>query len=360
MQTYQLVKGIPKIASNSTSGNFFLYLYGDTGSLPPMRIITTDDLIETYAKLVQRGSGFLGSKFRIRGISRTLSAFDNSAEIASSWWQVPAVRRRWNRMISGDEDSPYEDHVRRQYLKGSGDLRMLSLGSGSGSHEIRFARQGIFAGISCMDIARNLLDKARQLSIELGLRNMEFICADAHDYEFGTGRYDVILFHASLHHFKDIDRLIGIKLIPALKPDGIMVINEYVGPDRLQFPRRQIRTVNRALKTIPKEFRRRFRMRMLKKRVSGPGILRMLIADPSEARESSRIMGTLDKYLVRVELKPYGGNILMPVLKDIAHHFTSESPESGRILEELIRIEDEYLADSDSDFVFAVYRKKKS
>ena len=49
-----------------------------------MRIISTDNFIETYAKLVQRGFGFLDSKFRIKSSSRTLSAFDKSVENAGA------------------------------------------------------------------------------------------------------------------------------------------------------------------------------------------------------------------------------------------------------------------------------------
>lgn len=323
-----------------------------------MKIITTDDLVESYAKGVQRGTGFLASKFRLRGSQRTLSAFDETAGNASNWWMIPGIRRRWNRKISGDADLPYEDYLVRKYFPGRTGLRMLSLGSGSASHEMRFAGHEVFSEIRCVDLAGNLLKKAGRQALERGLKNLVFVVGDARMLNFGTDRYDAVLFHASLHHFKDIDALVGRRLLPALKENGLMIVNEYVGPNRLQYPPEQIGAVNRALKLIPREYRKRYLTGLYKKRVSGPGLLRMIIADPSEARESDKIMNTLERYLDPVEVTPYGGNILMPVLKDIAHHFMEQTPAAEKILGKLFEFEEEYLKGRDSDFVLAVFRKK--
>lgn len=324
-----------------------------------MRIITTDDFIETYAKLVQRGSGFLLSKFRFRSKNRTLSAFDRTAVNASNWWLVPGIRQRWNRMITGDENSNYENYVVDKYFEGSRGIKLLSLGAGSCSHEINFASHDCFSLVTCIDLAGNLLEKGRIRSHKLGLKNMEFLQGDVHRMRLEEEGYDMILFHASLHHFRDINGLIGGVVRKALKDDGILVINEYVGPDRLQFPSAQIKAVNQALGMIPGPYRSRYLMKARKRKVSGPGILRMYLADPSEARESERIMGVLKKEMEVVEIKPYGGNVLMLALKDIAHNFMEEGTESRAILEELFDFEDEYLENAQSDFVFAVYRKRK-
>ena len=90
------------------------------------------------------------------------------------------------------------------YLREGRDLRMLSLGFGTCSHEIRFAAYPVFSMIRCVDMAGNLLEKARQKSLQLGLENMAFLRCDAHGFEPEQGYYYVILFHAFLHHFRDI------------------------------------------------------------------------------------------------------------------------------------------------------------
>jgi ubiquinone/menaquinone biosynthesis C-methylase UbiE len=324
-----------------------------------MRIVTRDDFTETYAKLAQRGFGFLASKMRFRGSRRTLSAFDRTAVNVSSWWMVPQVRRRWNERITGEENTGYEDYVVMKYLGERQGLSLLSLGSGSCSHEVLFARNPVFSRVTCVDMAAHLLEKGRIRCRESGLQNMEFLQADAHRLDISGDSYDALLFHASLHHFREIGKLFEERLLEILRQDGILVLNEYVGPDRLQYTGEQLRMVNQALALIPEQYRTRYRMQRIKKRVTGPGILRMVLADPSEARESSAIMDTLERYFVPLELKPYGGNILMPVLKDIAHHFVEETDESRAILERLFEMEDEYLTRARSDFLFGVYRKKE-
>ena len=74
-----------------------------------------------------------------------------------------------------------------------------------------------------------LLEKGKKRSRELGLKNMEFIQADAYHLDLKENDFDMILFHASLHHFQNIQGLIGGDLLKALKGEGILVINEYVG-----------------------------------------------------------------------------------------------------------------------------------
>ncbi len=324
-----------------------------------MRIITRDDFTETYAKVVQRGTGFLTSKFRVRGSHRTLSAFNHTAKIASNWYQVPSVRQRWNRLITGDENTIYEDYVVKKYLGGKLDLNLLSIGSGSCSHEINFAMHNCFSRVTCVDMAGNLLEKGKKRSRELDLKNMEFVQGDAYHLDLKENDYDMILFHASLHHFQNIQGLIGGDLLKALKGEGILVINEYVGSNRFQFPGEQISMVNQALQKIPRQYRIRYRMKLQKNRVSGAGILRMYMADPSEAPESDKILEILNRQMEAIEIKPYGGNILMLTLKDISHHFMEETLESDAILKELFDLEDKYMEKTDSDFVFGVYRKRK-
>ena len=122
--------------------------------------VTSDDFLETLAKLRQRGLPFLLSKLTPSSLARTRSAFDDPRLQAANWWQVPAVRQRWNEKISGDAATAYETHVADRYLAGRTGLRLLSLGSGACSHELTFARQAHFAEVRCVDIAGRLLQQA--------------------------------------------------------------------------------------------------------------------------------------------------------------------------------------------------------
>ncbi len=82
----------------------------------------------------------------------------------------------------------------------------------------------------------------------------------------------------------------------------------------------------------------------------------MIIADPSECVDSAAIKKAVHNMFKTEEEAELGGNLLMLLLKDIAHHFVNE--KANMVLEHLFTIEDEYLKKNSSDFIFGVYRKK--
>ncbi|MFH0922000.1 MAG: class I SAM-dependent methyltransferase [Fibrobacterota bacterium] len=323
-----------------------------------MRLLSTDDLVETFCKIRQRGLSFVLSKFHLNPLQRTLSTFNETDVETSNWWIVPEVRTRWNRRISGDPGSAYEDHVLQKHFAGRSGLKMLSLGSGPCVHERRFAESGVFAEVRCIDAAEKPIDAARRECAAHGLACMRFEVADINRMTLPIETYDLILFDSSLHHFRRVREMLGDKVRGALKKEGLLVINEFVGPNRIQLPRPQLRAINAALRTVPPTFRARHKCGILKRSVSGPGLLRMLLADPSECVESASIVPALREFYDVVEEAPLGGNLLFLLLKDISHHFVTPDAETRRILESLFRQEDAWLLDSPSDFLFGVYRKK--
>lgn len=324
-----------------------------------MRLVTSDDIIDVLAKGKQRGLRFLISKLTLNKLNRTKSAFDKSSISHSNWWIIPEVKERWNKLITGNPKVTYETFMMNGYLKNKKNLRLLSIGSGSCSHELELASYPNFEKIVCVDIADNRLKEAEKIAHSKGLQNISFICANALEYSFESN-FDIVFFHSSLHHFNHISNLIPHKIIPLLKSDGHLIINEYVGPTRIQHPKHQLQAINRGLKLIPTKFRERFKTGWIKKRYRGSGLIRMILADPSECIDSSSILPTIHTHFKTIDERPYGGNILMHVLKDISHHFLDMDSERKYILNSLFDFEDEYLQNQPSDFVFGIYQLKKS
>ena len=320
-----------------------------------MRLLTSDDITETISKAQQRGFTFIGSKFNPKGHERTLSAFDDEDYFGSNWWIIPQVKKRWNLLITGKTFLRYEDYVMQKYFAGK-DVHILSLGSGVCSHEIYLA-ENYNVKVTCVDIATNLINKAKKFAAAKQLKNIEFFNLDINKINSADKTFDVVLFHESLHHMEDIPKT--LKLVSRLlKKNGILIIHEYVGPNRLQFPDHQISAINDMLNQIPKEFKKRFQSKKYKTRVSGPGLIRMILADPSECISSSTILKNIRKRFDTLEEKAIGGNLLMLGLKDIAHNFVDETIKSNQILYTLFDMEDKYLEKYKSDFVFGVYKKK--
>jgi len=262
-------------------------------------------------------------------------------------------------LISGDDSISYEEYVVRKYLNGKNGLSLLSLGSGICSHEMLFAKHSCFRSVKCVDFSENIIDKAKQKAQEQGLANMEFETSDVNDLIIPPNTYNIILFHSSLHHFKNIPELLA-KVRIGLKDDGFLIINEYVGPNRLQIKRTPLNVINRIiLNEIPEKYRKRFITNTYKNRVSGSGVLRMIITDPSEAVESSRIIPSIRNGFDVVEEKKLGGDLLMWLFKDISHNFLNDNSETNVILDKVFQIEDDYLKGNDGNFVFGIYQSKK-
>ena len=321
--------------------------------------ITRDDFSELRSKLHQRGWKFILSKFNPDGLSRTKSAFNEVEIDSANWWIIPQVKKRWNQKISGNPDKNYETYSLEKYLSGRTGLRMLSIGSGICSHEMNFAKSGQFQQIVCFDISSKLLDEASRIAKAQKLSMMEFKAQDVRNYSFSPAHYDLVLFHSSLHHFSAIEPLLK-RANASLKTNGLIIINEYVGANRLLLNKAQRIQCNKLLLSLPESHRTRFRSSRIKRSISGPGSLRMLLSDPSEAANSCLIRQSLAKQFEVLEEKGFGGNLLVPVLKDIAHNFLKKSAVNTDLLHRLFAAEDQFLDTHPSDYIYGIYRKQTS
>ena len=235
---------------------------------------------------------------------------------------------------------------------------MLSVGCGTGSHERNFGKYKNFALIEGIDLASSKIEEAGKIALTSGLENIRYHAGDFRTFVFEPGTYDIILFNSSLHHFNNTDRLLKERVLPLLKRDGYLVIFDYVGPQRLQWSRKQLEYANILLKELPPKYKTRQNGKSVKKRVYRPGLLRMYMVDPSEAVESDLIMDAIHKNFKTVEEKKVGWDILHLLLKEISHNFLSDDSDTKTLLKYLFEQEDKYLAETGrSDAIFGVYSK---
>jgi len=320
--------------------------------------VSTGDFLDLLLKLYEKGPGNLLRKLDPRSAKRTHSAF-NSGEVSSNWWIIPEVKERWNKLITGDPSGTYEELV-IEYFADRRDLRLLSIGCGVASHEIRLAESGLFQEVKGVDLADNLIKQANEKASAMGVSDIcRFECRDILKEPL-EGTYDAVLFHSSLHHFDHIEKFIEQSVLPLLSVDGVLIINEYVGPTRLQWTKSQLDAANASLRSIPKEWRRTRLPGYTKNKVHRPGLWRMILADPSEAIDSHSIRKALSANFSTEMEREYGGNLLHLVFKDIAHNFLEieEDDERSRVLQEQFDLEDHFIKGEDSDFLFGIHRRR--
>lgn len=318
-----------------------------------MSYISKGDLIDVFLKVKTKGVRFLFSKFKLIPKDRIASKWNNY-ESKSDFWVIPEITDKWNEIISGDSRVIYEDYVYEKYLKGKKGLKLLSVGCGEGFHDRNFAKYDCFESILGLDYSPESIRVAQENAKKENL-NINYICGDFYQKEFKE-KYEVILFSSSLHHFDKIDSFLQNKIKPLLKDNGILVVFEFVGPNRLQWRDNQLNKANELLRQLPDRYKVFYDGQTLKKKVYKPGYLRMLMVDPSEAVDSEAILPALKKYFRIVEEKKLGWNILHILLKGIAHNFLNDEEETKKLINELIKKEYEFVNEVKcSDAIFGVY-----
>lgn len=322
--------------------------------------INTGDFNDLRRMVQRRGWSWLRKRLKIQAQDRVQQTWEHM-EHGAHWWTVPAVRRRWNEKSTGNAEQHYSEYVVQQYFEGKTGLRMLSPGCGTATPERRFAATGAFTRVDAFDIAESLIKSANETSEAEGLGEIvHAFTADVHAYEPEEKAYDAVLFHSSLHHFVELESIIS-KVKKALKPDGLLIVNEYVGPNRLQFTQEQVNEINRLLVHMPAAVRRRWPEGSLKERAWPPGLWRMLASDPSEAVRASEIPALLRKEFSMLEEKWIGGDILHLLLKDIGHHFHDDNAEAMESLQVLFEAEDAFIEKrGKADFLFGVYKQSSN
>lgn len=324
-------------------------------------------------------------------------------DLSLHWTDLEAVRRRLNAKVSGDEADDWLAYTLRRYFSGRLPLaRCYSLGCGHGQIERRLARLGAFVHCEASDLSDGAIAEARRAAAAEGFTNIAYEVADANSLNLPGQAYDAIWAHASVHHFQRLEHVFA-QAARALKPGGLFILQEYVGPNRFQFPDYQRRVIQACLDLLPPAYRRIVpataqarlatapqrdlrrlarravdkwrdgdllaavgrRLRLWRAAHSGGGTEKttanlptersVIAVDPSEAVRSAEIVPVLRRYFDIIEYKPLGGTILQFLLAGIAGNFRHD--EAGQqLLAMLFHIEDTLMAAGalDSDFAYIV------
>jgi 2-polyprenyl-3-methyl-5-hydroxy-6-metoxy-1,4-benzoquinol methylase len=330
--------------------------------------------------------------------------------IGKFWWDAgPDIHAYRNTKISGDPTINWIQYSLMKYFDGRLPLtRCLSLGCGWGRLERHLARLGAFLHCDAYDVSEGAIQQARELARESGFNHISYEVADINTITLPLDAYDAVWISMAMHHFEELEYICK-QIKNSLKPDGLLILEEYVGPNRFQFPDRQKEVANLCLSLLPPRYRKRvqhsanrdlslpvnkgfgwFMSRLVNKVQDGnlltalqrrllayrskfdgkmpdksvinfPSVNDVIAADPSESIRSEEIIDVLHRDFEIIEKKDWGGNLLQFLLADIAGNFSSEDQNSGAFLKMIINIEDTFIqcGEFESDFAYIVARPMK-
>jgi len=248
-----------------------------------------------------------------------------------------------------------------QRLKIPKTTSWLSLGCGSAGLEIFAAGEGLFQSLTAYDVSEASLDQARKAAAAKGISNLEFRAGDFHRVELPPSAYDVVLMNMSLHHVKELRRVLeGVER--TLKPGGYLLVNEFIGPRQFQFTDLQLSIVRDLLAAMPASWRQDITSGDVKTEYRRMPVEHWNVADPSEAIRSDVIVEELRRQFRIVERIDYGGTILNLLLEHIIHNFDASDEKDVGVIRllgvfEAILIREGVLP---SDFTVMAMRKRNA
>ena len=276
--------------------------------------------------------------------------WDENREISKDpayWMAHPVCRAAINRRVSGSEHEWPLDWFRRVHAP-EPFRRGASWGCGLGSFERSAIKIGLVREMDAFDISEASLEDARREAEKEGVSGIRYVKGDFNNPEFPAGRYDLVCFHASLHHVSSLGGLFRY-LLQNLPAGTAVYIDEYVGPSADTWDLKRVEGAQRLLDECPWDAK-------VFTLVDPP----VNPYDPSEATRSGEIRPFLRSYLDIVEWRPYGGQIAGVLFPYLKRDWTATA-EGEAFARKLMALEDEAIGrDPESSHHLVAFGRLKS
>jgi len=262
----------------------------------------------------------------------------------TQWVRVPGISENMNRRATGDPAIDWIHHSAGLLRSFAKPIKALSIGCGFGIIERTLRRRDFCQLIHGVDVAETAIENAKKTAQAEGLDGLTYEVADLNTAEFPADTYDVVYAHASLHHIFQLEHVLD-QIKQTLKPRGLFVVYEYIGPSQMQFPRRDLELADTFLRLIPERYRKFQRREGIKKEAFRKSLEAMNSSDPSEGIRASEIVPLIASRFEIRHFRYVGGTLLLLIFNEIAGNFNENDAESMRFVDALISL-DNFLLDS--------------
>ncbi len=266
---------------------------------------------------------------------------EHAAHEYRTWMEHPLVRSAINLRIGGTREMWPLDWFSATVSSRRFD-RALSIGCGTGALERDLVRRGLCTSIDALDASFQSVVEAARIAEQEGFGGaVNYFVGDFNRLSLPASHYDLVLFHQSLHHVDELEFLLST-IMSSLRQDGLLLLDEYVGPSRTAWTPRTFAYARFAYDRLPASAR-------LHRKLPLP----IHPYDPSEAIRSGEILQRVAIGFETVEERQYGGNLLAPIYPGLAT-VTDETVAS------LIEQENAWLAEHGDSHYRIVVAKPRS
>ncbi len=286
---------------------------------------------------------------------------DVEEHVLKGWLDWEFVEEEYIRpQVSGDATIGYLQHFINTQIGPQPVERALSLGCGGGNLERALIALNATKHFDAYDVSQRSIELAKEYAAKDGLQDrITYEARDINRIVLPENAYDFVIVKMALHHFEKLEYVYE-QIAASLKPGGVLVFNEFIGPSRYQWTDTQLKLMNGVLNTLPKKNTWSAWSKDYLKTISRPSLGEMIAMDPSESVRSAEIMPRLRDYFDIIEFKPYGGTLLHILLNHIMATFDLNDAGQVALLRSVFLHEKALIEHGviDSDFAYVVARPK--
>ncbi|HSW05527.1 class I SAM-dependent methyltransferase [Aquabacterium sp.] len=266
----------------------------------------------------------------------------STAPARSRWWQSRSVCRHINQRYCG---TPAEGthggdiELLRKIAGGTRLERGISIGCGSGYHELKLLEADVVGHFTLYEISEKRAADALQSARAMGLQDRVSIQVKDAIAEAPGPACDLVYWKDALHHMLDA-RAAVFWSWQALKPGGIFFANEFVGPTHMQYTDRQLDLAEKVRRSLPEKYLvdPRQPSKRVPMRRTRPDLATFLSVDPTECADSSNILPAIRAFFPEAMVLPTGGVVYMLALNEILSNI--HETEDAALLQVLMLADD--------------------
>lgn len=236
--------------------------------------------------------------------------------------------------------------------------RSLDLGCGSGLKSVSVWQAGSTQVADGIDVSEDRIAEGERTRASIGMPG-RFEVADVNACRLARNAYDLIFSAHSFHHFLELEHVMA-EVHAALTPEGLFVLEEFVGPTQFQWTDLQIDLVRSIMQMLPEEYRM-LRWNAVKPYEGRPTVEEVVAASPFESIRSAEIEPLFHKYFEIVEVRLLGGTLQHLLYNGIVHNFGPDRADAGRYVRGIYAIEDSLIDGGllPSDFQLLVGKRRR-
>lgn len=239
---------------------------------------------------------------------------------------------------TGSLDGYNLDRVGRTFLTPPPD-RMLAIGSGMAFVEEHLLRQGYARHIVAYEMSATAVERARARFEQAGLSDrIEMRVADVLEDGLADQSFDAVFVQAAIHHFDRIDEMFAL-MNRVLRPGGLLVYDEYVGPDLHVWDAEVVSVMTEMNACLAPQYRWDTNAQATRHEGPQPSREWMLQHDPSEGVHASRILPLTYQWFDVLDRADYGGTIMRPFFSGILPNFDWNDAKDQTVARLIVLIE---------------------